>query len=174
MDRILSRTVTSRNGEGFKGRDWKAPAPGTATPSRARLPSHAQPPQTSSPIDPMGYQTYQPPTSTLLFSTSPSFLSLSIPESARHSNIIIIYPRFSPATELPPHVDMAIDPLSPIAPARIRALLLPVGRIKRSRFMTFVDLLQPQCLVRLGDISPDPRPDRSMISPICIKPNSCI
>ncbi|KAF2797291.1 Trs120-domain-containing protein [Melanomma pulvis-pyrius CBS 109.77] len=61
---------------------------------------------------------------------------------------------------------MAVDPLSPIAPARIRALLLPVGRIKRSRFLAFVDLLQPQCLVRLGDISPDPRPDRNMFSPL--------
>jgi len=56
---------------------------------------------------------------------------------------------------------MAVDPLSPIAPARIRALLLPVGRIKRSRFLAFVELLQPQCMVRLGDVSPDPRPDRS-------------
>lgn len=56
---------------------------------------------------------------------------------------------------------MAVDPLSPIAPARIRALLLPVGRIKRSRFLAFVELLQQQALVRLGDISPDPRPDRS-------------
>lgn len=56
---------------------------------------------------------------------------------------------------------MAVDTLSPIAPARIRALLLPVGRIKRSRFLAFVDLLQAQCMIRLGDISPDPRPDRS-------------
>lgn len=57
---------------------------------------------------------------------------------------------------------MAVDPLSPIAPARIRALLLPIGRIKRSHFLAYVDLLQQQSLVRLGDISPDPRPDRSM------------
>lgn len=57
---------------------------------------------------------------------------------------------------------MAVDTLSPIAPARIRALLLPVGRIKRSRFLNYVDLLQQQSLVRLGDVSPDPRPDRSM------------
>ncbi|KAI8943372.1 hypothetical protein NX059_001386 [Plenodomus lindquistii] len=61
---------------------------------------------------------------------------------------------------------MAVDPLSPIAPARIRALLLPVGRIKRSRFIAYVDLLQQQSLVRLGDISPDPRPDRNMFSPL--------
>ncbi|KAF2118692.1 hypercellular protein-like protein HypA [Lophiotrema nucula] len=61
---------------------------------------------------------------------------------------------------------MAVDPLSPIAPARIRALLLPVGRIKRSRFLAFVDLLQPECMVRLGDVSPDSRPDRNMFSPL--------
>ncbi|KAF2845370.1 hypercellular protein-like protein HypA [Plenodomus tracheiphilus IPT5] len=61
---------------------------------------------------------------------------------------------------------MVVDPLSPIAPARIRALLLPVGRIKRSRFVAYVDLLQQQSLVRLGDISPDPRPDRNMFSPL--------
>lgn len=59
-------------------------------------------------------------------------------------------------------VTMPVDPLSPIAPARIRALLLPVGRIKRSRFLTFVDLLQQHSMVRLGDISPDTRADRSM------------
>ena len=60
---------------------------------------------------------------------------------------------------------MAVDPLSPVAPARIRALLLPVGRIKRSRFLAFVELLQRQCMVRLGDVSPDPRPDRSTDPP---------
>ncbi|KAF2640508.1 hypercellular protein-like protein HypA [Massarina eburnea CBS 473.64] len=61
---------------------------------------------------------------------------------------------------------MAVDPLSPIAPARIRALLLPIGRIKRSRFLAFVESLQPYSLVRLGDVSPDPRPDRNMFSPV--------
>ncbi|OCL07841.1 Trs120-domain-containing protein [Glonium stellatum] len=61
---------------------------------------------------------------------------------------------------------MAIDPLSPIAPARIRALLLPVGRIKRSSFTNFVDILRSECMVRLGDISPDPRPNRNMFSPL--------
>jgi trafficking protein particle complex subunit 9 len=56
---------------------------------------------------------------------------------------------------------MASDPFSPTAPARIRAILLPVGRVKRSAFRSFVDLLQPECMVRLGDVSPDPRPHRS-------------
>ena len=56
---------------------------------------------------------------------------------------------------------MPLDPLSPIAPARVRVLLLPVGRIRRSRFQTFVTRLEPQFVVRLGDVSPDGRPDRS-------------
>lgn len=59
---------------------------------------------------------------------------------------------------------MGHDPLSPVAPARIRALLLPVGRIKRSRFQGFVDRLQPENVVRLGDVSPDARPNRSNYS----------
>jgi hypothetical protein len=56
---------------------------------------------------------------------------------------------------------MVPDPLSPIAPARVRALLLPIGRIKRSRFLDFVERLKPENIVRLGDVSPDGRPNRS-------------
>ncbi|KAE8349045.1 hypothetical protein BDV28DRAFT_142048 [Aspergillus coremiiformis] len=56
---------------------------------------------------------------------------------------------------------MGVDPLSPIAPARLRALLLPVGKIKRSRFLSFAARLQAENVVRLGDISPDGRPNRS-------------
>ena len=66
---------------------------------------------------------------------------------------------------------MAVDSLSPIAPARIRALLLPVGRIKRSRFLAYVDLLREHSWVRLGDVSPDPRPDRSMLLPLAPLPS---
>lgn len=63
----------------------------------------------------------------------------------------------------PPSIDkMGVDPLSPIAPARLRALLLPIGRIKRSRFLSFAARLQAENVVRLGDISPDARPNRSM------------
>ena len=58
---------------------------------------------------------------------------------------------------------MNVDPLSPIAPVRLRALLLPVGRIKRSRFLSFAARLQAENVIRLGDISPDSRPNRSMI-----------
>ena len=72
-----------------------------------------------------------------------------------------------------PDVAMAVDPLSPIAPARIRALLLPMGRIKRSRFIAFVDILQQEALVRLGDISPDPRPDRSTSTQDLFVANVC-
>ncbi|KAL4872000.1 hypothetical protein BDV12DRAFT_4729 [Aspergillus spectabilis] len=61
---------------------------------------------------------------------------------------------------------MGVDPLSPIAPARLRALILPVGRIKRSRFLNFAARLQAENVVRLGDISPDARPNRNMFSPL--------
>ena len=61
----------------------------------------------------------------------------------------------------PPDVSMGVDPMSPIAPARLRALLLPIGKIKRSRFLSFSARLQSENVVRLGDISPDARPNRS-------------
>ncbi|KAL4877677.1 TRAPP II complex [Aspergillus karnatakaensis] len=61
---------------------------------------------------------------------------------------------------------MGVDPLSPIAPARLRTLILPVGRIKRSRFLSFAARLQAENVVRLGDISPDSRPNRNMFSPL--------
>lgn len=57
---------------------------------------------------------------------------------------------------------MGVDPLSPIAPARLRALLLPIGKIKQSRFLSFAKRVQAENVVRLGDISPDARPNRSM------------
>ncbi|KAL2785684.1 TRAPP II complex [Aspergillus keveii] len=61
---------------------------------------------------------------------------------------------------------MGVDPLSPIAPARLRALILPVGKIRRSRFLSFAARLQAENVVRLGDISPDARPNRNMFSPL--------
>ncbi|KAI9753026.1 MAG: hypothetical protein M4579_005368 [Chaenotheca gracillima] len=60
---------------------------------------------------------------------------------------------------------MDLDPLSPAAPARIRVLLLPVGRIKRSRFLSFVQRLKPHQEIYLQDVSPDGRPNRTMFSP---------
>ncbi|KAL1970315.1 hypothetical protein VTN77DRAFT_5475 [Rasamsonia byssochlamydoides] len=61
---------------------------------------------------------------------------------------------------------MGVDPLSPIAPARLSVLLLPVGKIKRSRFLSFAARLQAENVVRLGDVSPDARPNRNMFTPL--------
>ena len=57
---------------------------------------------------------------------------------------------------------MGLDPLSPIAPARIRTLLVPIGRLRQSRFAGFLKRLEKENVVRLGDVSPDSRPHRSM------------
>lgn len=56
---------------------------------------------------------------------------------------------------------MSLDSLLPIAPARVRALVLPVGRIKRDRFTSFVQRLNEEHVVQLRDISADGRPNRS-------------
>ncbi|MCJ1385121.1 hypothetical protein MMC17_008240 [Xylographa soralifera] len=61
---------------------------------------------------------------------------------------------------------MGIDALSPVAPARIRCLLLPSGTITRSRFSTFVERLQQESTVRLGDVSPNTKSQRNMFSPL--------
>lgn len=57
---------------------------------------------------------------------------------------------------------MSSDPLLPIAPARVKALLLPLGQIKSDRFASFVERLQSEHVVHLRDISADGRPNRSM------------
>ncbi|RFU32210.1 hypothetical protein B7463_g4125, partial [Scytalidium lignicola] len=67
-----------------------------------------------------------------------------------------------------------LDQLSPIAPARVRVLLLPTGQIQRARFLSFVERLQPESIVRLGDISPDTRPNRNMFSPLAFPTGSII
>ena len=56
---------------------------------------------------------------------------------------------------------MSLDSLSPIAPARVRALVVPVGHIKTERFITFLDRLRSEHVVHLRDVSPDGRPNRS-------------
>ncbi|KAG8531916.1 uncharacterized protein KY384_003552 [Bacidia gigantensis] len=64
---------------------------------------------------------------------------------------------------------MNLDAFSPLAPARVRALVLPIGPVKTSRFSGFVRRLQRDNIVRLGDVSPDGRPNRSkpaMFSPL--------
>ena len=62
-----------------------------------------------------------------------------------------------------PNVVKMLDQLSPVAPARVRVVLLPIGQIKRARFLRFVERLHPENVVRLGDISPDGRPNRSKL-----------
>ncbi|KAG0642031.1 TRAPP II complex [Tuber brumale] len=60
---------------------------------------------------------------------------------------------------------MSLDTLSYAAPSRIKALILPLGRIKRSRFSSFVTRLQSSNVVRLGDVTPDSTPNRTLFSP---------
>lgn len=61
---------------------------------------------------------------------------------------------------------MSLDSLLPIAPARARALVLPIGQIQRDRFSSFVQRLSQEHVVRLRDISADGRPNRNMFSPL--------
>jgi hypothetical protein len=58
---------------------------------------------------------------------------------------------------------MDLDPLSIVTPARVKVLLLPIGEnVRESRFASFVKRLQHVNVVRLGDVSPDSRPHRSI------------
>ncbi|KAL6849258.1 hypothetical protein ACO1O0_008791 [Amphichorda felina] len=61
---------------------------------------------------------------------------------------------------------MSLDPLLPTAPARVKALLLPLGQIATDRFASFVDRLQSEHVVHLRDITADGRPNRNMFSPL--------
>ncbi|GJN75561.1 hypothetical protein PLICBS_009664 [Purpureocillium lilacinum] len=61
---------------------------------------------------------------------------------------------------------MSLDPLLPVAPARAKALLLPLGKIKAERFASFVERLRAEHVVHLRDISADGRPNRNMFSPL--------
>ncbi|KAI5803997.1 TRAPP II complex [Peziza echinospora] len=60
---------------------------------------------------------------------------------------------------------MTLDNLSYPASSRMRALLCPIGRIRRARFQEFVERIQEENVVRLGDVSPDLKPNRTMFSP---------
>ncbi|KAM4066634.1 transport protein [Hirsutella rhossiliensis] len=61
---------------------------------------------------------------------------------------------------------MSLDPLLPIAPARVKALLLPLGKLRADKFASFADRLRAEHVVQLRDISPDGRPNRNMFSPL--------
>ncbi|KAI2633847.1 Trs120-domain-containing protein [Xylaria nigripes] len=61
---------------------------------------------------------------------------------------------------------MSLDSLLLIAPAKVRALVLPIGQIKRERFLSFVQRLRQEHVVQLRDISADGRPNRNMFTPL--------
>jgi hypothetical protein len=71
---------------------------------------------------------------------------------------------------------MGFDPLSPISFANINTLLVPAGKIKRSKLSSFVKSLQAENVVRLGDVSPDGQSQRSMsfctVVRACFKANA--
>lgn len=64
---------------------------------------------------------------------------------------------------------MSLDPLAPVAPARVKTLLLPLGQIKADRFASFVERLNKEHVVHLRDISADGRPNRSKGYPQLLK-----
>ncbi|PSS00828.1 hypercellular protein A [Coniella lustricola] len=61
---------------------------------------------------------------------------------------------------------MSADSLLPIAPARVRALCVPIGQIKTDRFASFLERLQAEHVVHLRDVGADKRPNRTMFSPL--------
>ncbi|EFX04579.1 hypercellular protein [Grosmannia clavigera kw1407] len=58
------------------------------------------------------------------------------------------------------------DPFLPISPARVKALVLPVGPIHQDRFASFLQRLIGESSVQLRDISADGRPNRNMFNPL--------
>ena len=56
---------------------------------------------------------------------------------------------------------MGIDPTSFTTSACVKLLLVPLGSITESRFQSFVSRLQQHNVIRLGDVSPASRPNRS-------------
>ncbi|KAI1367447.1 hypercellular protein A [Xylaria arbuscula] len=67
---------------------------------------------------------------------------------------------------------MSLDSLLPVAPARVRALVLPIGQIRQDRFQAFVQRLRGEHVVQLRDISADGRPNRNMFSPLAFPDGS--
>lgn len=56
---------------------------------------------------------------------------------------------------------MGVDPLSIVDPARVRILFVPIGRIKHSRFLGFLERFKQENVIQLRDVSPDSRPHTS-------------
>lgn len=64
---------------------------------------------------------------------------------------------------------MSADSLLPIAPARVKALSVPIGQIKSDRFALFLERLHGEHVVHLRDVGADKRPNRSKL----VHPTSC-
>ncbi|CAD6501654.1 BgTH12-01904, partial [Blumeria graminis f. sp. triticale] len=75
----------------------------------------------------------------------------------------------SPGDKTRPADDPMLDQFSPTAPAKVRVVLLPIGQIKRSRFLSFVKRLQPEHTVYLADVSPNGQPNKNMFSPLAFQ-----
>lgn len=61
---------------------------------------------------------------------------------------------------------MSLDPLLPIAPARVSLLLVPFGRLRVANFASYVERLRTEQVVYLRDVGADGRPNRNMFSPL--------
>jgi hypothetical protein len=57
---------------------------------------------------------------------------------------------------------MPLDPYSFVAPSRIKALLCPLGNIKKSSFLQYADRLSVLNVVNLADVKADSRKGRGM------------
>lgn len=63
---------------------------------------------------------------------------------------------------------MSADSLLPIAPARVKALCVPIGQIKSDRFAVFLERLHAEHVVHLRDVGADKRPNRSTKCPLLV------
>ncbi|KAL8919671.1 MAG: hypothetical protein Q9172_004860 [Xanthocarpia lactea] len=61
---------------------------------------------------------------------------------------------------------MGGDTFSVVAPARVKVLCVPVGRIQKSRFHGFIERLAQENVIRLGDVSPNRGPHGTTFSPL--------
>lgn len=60
---------------------------------------------------------------------------------------------------------MPLDPYSYVAPSRLKTFLCPMGKLKRSTFLNYADRLNNVREIRLVDVTPDGRSNRSLFSP---------
>lgn len=55
---------------------------------------------------------------------------------------------------------MHLDPYSYVAPSRVSAFVCPIGSLKKSTFLNYIERLVNDSEVRLVDVTPDRRSDR--------------